>query len=177
MIRYSARCAAMALMRRTLVLLTVVTMLAAQPAAAEDLGEKLVGSWRLVSLKISYVGENTAQNVLGNDPIGRFIYSADRHFVVFIAKNDRKPPQNEADTAGLVRSMAAYTGTFRIEGDDRAIYTVDGAWNESFPKEQIRILRLNGDTLTATSPEPQASTFSPGKRFTTFAVFRRERAP
>jgi len=176
MIRYSARCAAMALMRRTLVLLTVVTMLAAQPAVAEDLGEKLVGSWRLVSLKISYVGENTAQDVLGGNPIGRIIYSADRHFAAFIARSDRKPPQNEADAAALVRSMAAYTGTFRMEGD-RATYTVDAAWNEAFPKEQIRILRLNGDTLTATSPEPQPSTFSPGKRFTTMAVFRRERTP
>lgn len=176
MIRHSVRYAAMALMRRTLVLLTVATMLAAQPAVAEDLGDKVVGSWRLVSLKISYVGENTERNVLGSNPIGRIIYSADRHFAVFIAKSDRKAPQNEADAAALVRSMAAYTGTFRIEGD-RAIYTVDGAWNESFPKEQIRILRLNGDTLTAASPEPQASTFSPGKRFTTFAVFRRERAP
>ncbi|MBN9560635.1 MAG: lipocalin-like domain-containing protein [Alphaproteobacteria bacterium] len=175
MIRYSAHCAAMALMRRTLLLLTVATMLAA-PAAAEDLGDKLVGSWRLVSLKISYVGENTGQDVLGTDPIGRIIYSADRHFAVFIARNDRKPPQNETDRAALVRSMAAYTGTFQIEGD-QATYTVDGAWNESFPKQQIRILRLDGDTLTATSPEPQASTFSPGKRFTTFAVFRRERAP
>ena len=173
---YSVRHAAMARLRRTLVFLAVATMLAAQPAAAEDLGDKLVGSWRLVSLKISYVGENTDQNVLGSNPIGRIIYSADHHFAVFIARNDRKPPQNEADRAALVRSMAAYTGTFRIEGD-RATYTVDGAWNEAFPKEQIRILRLNGDTLTATSPEPQASTFSPGKRFTTTAVFRRERTP
>lgn len=36
MIRYSVRCAAMALMRRTLVLLAVATMLAAHPAAAEE---------------------------------------------------------------------------------------------------------------------------------------------
>ena len=43
--------------------------------------------------------------------------------------------------------------------------------------EQIRILRLDGDTLTATSPEPQASTFSPDKRFTGITVFRRERTP
>jgi hypothetical protein len=94
-------------MRRTFVLLTVATMLAAQPAAAEDFADKLVGSWRVVSLKISYVGENTEQDVLGSNPIGRVIYSADHHFAAFVARSDRKPPQNEADTAALVRSMVA----------------------------------------------------------------------
>ena len=97
MIRYSVRHAAMALMRRTLMLLTVATMLAAHPAAAEDLGDKLVGSWRVVLLKISYVGENTEQDVLGSNPIGRIIYSADRHFAAFVARSDRKPPQNDAE--------------------------------------------------------------------------------
>jgi hypothetical protein len=96
MIRYSVRYAAIALMRRTFGLLAVTTMLAVQPAAAEDLADKLVGSWQVVSLKISYLGENTEQDVLGSNPIGRIIYSADRHFAAFVAEmtaSDRRTRQ------------------------------------------------------------------------------------
>jgi hypothetical protein len=140
----------------------------------EDLARKMVGSWRLVSLKVTYVGETAERDVLGANPIGRIVFSADHHFAFFVARRDRKPPQNDADAAALIRSMVAYTGDFRIEGD-RAVFTVDGAWTESYPKEQIRTIRIDGDTLTSISPE-QPSTFSPGKQFTGITVYVRERA-
>jgi Lipocalin-like domain len=164
-------------MRPAIAFAVTLILLACQPAAAdEDLAVKLVGSWRVVSLKLTYLNENTEQEVLGANPIGRIIYSADHHFAAFVSRRDRKPAQTDADAAALLSSMVAYTGTFRIEGD-RAIYTVDGAWNEVFPREQLRILQLDGDTLTATAPEPQPSTFFPGKRFIGVTVFVREHAP
>ena len=164
-------------MRPAIAFSVMLTLLACQPAAAdEDLADKLVGSWRIVSLKLSYLNENTEQEVLGTNPIGRIIYSADHHFATFVSRRDRKPAQTDADAAALLSSMVAYTGTFRTEGD-RAIYTVDGAWNEAYPREQLRILRLDGDTLTSTAPDPQPSTFFPGKRFIGVTVFVREHAP
>jgi hypothetical protein len=113
---------------------------------------------------------------MGANPIGRIIYSADRHFAAFVSRRDRKPAQTDADAAALLSSMVAYTGTFRIEGD-RAIYAVDGAWNEAYPREQLRVLHLDGDTLTLTAPEPQPSVFFPGKRFIGVTVLVREHAP
>lgn len=164
-------------MRPAIAFSIILTLLACQSAAAEeDLADKLVGSWRVVSLKLSYINENSEQDVLGANPIGRIIYSADHHFAAFVSRRDRKPAQTDADAGALLRSMVAYTGTFRIDGD-RAIYTVDGAWNEAYPREQLRILRLDGDTLTSTAPEPQVSTFFPGKRFIGVTVFVREHAP
>jgi hypothetical protein len=164
-------------MRLAIAFSVILTLLVCKHAAAgEDPADRLVGSWRVVSLKMSYVGENTEQDVLGANPIGRIVYSADRHFAVFISRRDRKPPHNDADATALLHSMVAYTGAFRIEGD-RVIYTIDGAWNESYPKEQVRILRVDGDTLTSTAPEPQPSTFFPGKNFIGITVFVRERAP
>jgi hypothetical protein len=163
-------------MRPTIAFSVILTLMACQPGAAEeDLADKLVGSWKVVSLKLSYINENTDQNVLGANPIGRIIYSSDSHFAAFVSSRDRKPARTDADAAALLSSMVAYTGTFRIEGD-RAIYTVDGAWNEAYPREQLRILRLDGDTLTSTAPEPQPSTFFPGKSFIGVTVFVREHA-
>jgi hypothetical protein len=164
-------------MRLAIAFSVILTLLVCKHAAAgEDPADRLVGSWRVVSLKMSYVSDNTEQDVLGANPIVRIVYSADRHFAVFISRRDRKPPHNDADAAALLHGMVAFTGTFRIEGD-RVIYTVDGAWNESYPKEQVRILRVDGDTLTSTSPEQQPSTFFPGKSFIGITVFVRERAP
>jgi Lipocalin-like domain len=133
-------------MRPAIAFAVILTLLTCRPAAAEeDLADKLVGSWRVVSLKLSYINENTDQDVLGANPIGRIIYSSDRHFAMFVSHRDRRPARTNADAAALLSSMVAYTGTFRTEGD-RAIYTVDGEWNEAYPREQLRILRLDGDT-------------------------------
>jgi hypothetical protein len=38
-------------------------------------------------------------------------------------------PPDDAEAAALLRSMLAYTGRFRMEGD-REVVSVDGAWNE-----------------------------------------------
>jgi hypothetical protein len=74
----------------------------------------------------------------------------------------------------LLRSMTAYTGRFRVEGD-KFITTVDGAWNEVFKsREQVRFFKLEGDTMTIRVPE-RASGLAPGKRNTSVVIFEREK--
>jgi Lipocalin-like domain len=93
---------------------------------------------------------------------------------VFLSRPDRNPPTNDADAATLLRSMTAYTGRFRVEGDE-FITTVDGAWNEVFKShEQVQIFKLEGDTLTIRVPE-QPSGLAPGKRNTSVLTFEREK--
>ncbi|HVS74841.1 MAG TPA: lipocalin-like domain-containing protein, partial [Candidatus Acidoferrales bacterium] len=46
----------------------------------------------------------------------------------------------------------AYSGIYRLE-EDRWITKVDTAWNEALiGTEQVRLYRLEGDTLTVTTP-------------------------
>ena len=85
---------------------------------------------------------------MGPAPVGRIIFTPDRHMAVFISRGDRKPSTNEVAAATLLSSMVAYTGSHRVEGD-RVITTVDGVWNEIYKqREQPRIVGLDGDTLT-----------------------------
>jgi hypothetical protein len=57
-------------MRPAIAYSVILTLLACQPAAADqDLADKLVGSWRVVSLKLSYLNENTEQEVRCWEPI------------------------------------------------------------------------------------------------------------
>jgi Lipocalin-like domain len=159
------------------IVLPILALLSCRPAAADnDLADKLVGSWQIVSQKVQVVGEPTERDIMGAHPVGRIIFSADRHFCAFLSRSDRSPPQSDTDAAALLRSMGAFTGKFRIEGD-KIIYTVDGAWNEVYKqKEQVRIIHLDGDRLTSATPE-QASAFFPGKHVTGVAVFVREHSP
>jgi hypothetical protein len=74
---------------------------------------------------VQVVGEATERDITGVHPVGRIVFSADRHFCAFLSRSDRSPPQTDSDAAALLRSMVAYTGKFRIEAD-KIVYTVDG---------------------------------------------------
>ena len=144
------------------------------PAIAEDTAGKLYGSWRLVSFKAQIVGEDAEpRDIFGPAPFGRLILTSTHTMAAFLSRPDRKPPSNDSEAANLLRSMTAYTGRFRVEGD-RLITTVDGAWNEVFKAhDQVRIFKLEGDVLTIHVPE-QPSGLVPGKRNTSVLTFTRE---
>jgi hypothetical protein len=147
----------------------------ALPAAAQDPVDQLYGSWRLLSFKAQIVGEDDApRDVFGPSPFGRLILTSAHTMAAFLSRPDRAPPTNDTEAAALLRSMTAYTGHFRVEGD-KFITSVDGAWNEIFKAhEQVRLFKLEGDTLTIRVPE-QPSGLIPGKRNTSILTFVRER--
>jgi Lipocalin-like domain len=145
------------------------------PAIAQDAANQLFGSWRLLSFKAQIVGEDAEpRDFFGPSPFGRLILTPAHTMAVFLSRPDRKPPTDDAEAAKLLRSMTAYIGRFRVEGD-KFITTVDGAWNEVFKsREQVRIFKLEGDTLTIRVPE-QPSGLERGKRNTSVLTFERER--
>jgi len=149
-------------------------LLVALPTFAQDIRDQLYGSWRLVSFKAQIVGEDAEpRDIFGPAPFGRLILTPAHTMAAFLSRPDRKPPSNDAEAAILLRSMTAYTGHFRVEGD-KLITTVDGAWNEVFKAhEQMRIFKLEGDELTIHVPE-QPSGLEPGKRNASVLTFTRE---
>lgn len=155
-------------------LLAVSLILMSVPAIADDGSAQLFGSWRLKSFKAQIIGDDAEpRDVFGPVPFGRLILTPAHTMAAFLSRPDRKPPTDDREAALLLRSMTAYTGRFRVEGD-KFITTVDGAWNEIFKAhEQVRIFRLVGDTLTIQVPE-QPSGLAPGKRNTSILVFVRE---
>jgi lipocalin-like protein len=67
----------------------------------------------------------------------------------------KKVPTSESDLADLWKSLLAYTGKYRVEGDD-LVTTVDVAWHQLWTgTEQRRHFKLDGDKLTIrTKPQP-----------------------
>ena len=163
-------------MRLVSALLALSALLFFRPSLAEeDVGSRLLGSWRLLSQTVQFVGENAApRDIYGSHPFGRLILTPEHTMAAYLSAPDRKPPTNDAEAAALLRSTAAYTGKFRVERD-KFITTVDGAWTEVFKAtEQVRYFTVDGDKLTVRTPE-QPYGLQPDKRFVGVAIWEREK--
>jgi hypothetical protein len=67
--------------------------------------------------------------------------------MVLLTGEGRKAPNTDQDRADLLKSMVAYTGMYRIEGD-KWITKVDVADNPvRVGTEQARFFKLDGDRL------------------------------
>lgn len=133
----------------------------------------LVGTWKLISYHLIYDQEEP-KDIFGPHPKGSLIVTRTGRMMGLLTADPRRFGRTEAEQAALHRSMIAYTGTYRVEGNE-FVTTVDASWNEAWTgTEQRRRYTLEGDTLTIVS-EPQPSTTFPGKVGYAKLVWKRER--
>ncbi len=153
-------------------LVVLVLFLIAVPPSFADDRAKLFGTWKLTSI----VGEfqDTSEKIYdwGKNPTGYVIYTPEGRIMSVIEGEGRKAPKTDDERATLFRTMFAYTGMFRLEGD-KLITKVDVSWNPAWNgTEQVRYYKLEGnrfEILTAWAP----STRFPGR--VTRGVFTFER--
>ena len=117
-----------------------------QPSFADD-REKLLGIWRLVSYEVESQAAGEREPLLGKSPTGNIIFTSDGRMMVLLTGEGRKAPNTDQDRAELLKSMVAYTGMYRVEGD-KWITKVDVADNPTrVGTEQARFYKLDGDRL------------------------------
>jgi hypothetical protein len=128
--------------------------------AVAQTAKDLVGTWRLVDWKVQASDTKEVKDALGANPQGRLILTATGYITSFRVANGRKPAQTDADRAELVRTMAAWTGHYRVEGD-KLLVKIDGSWNENDTgKEYLRTFVLDGNRLTVTTVTPSSNFFA-----------------
>jgi len=135
-------------------LLGCIFVLATLPIRADDdeLRQKIVGSWKLVSVVYENQQTNERTPVLGEHPRGRQIATRDGLWLALVTGEGRPVPKTDAERAQALRTMIAYTGRYRIE-DGKVITKVEAAWNEAWVGgEQTRFVRFEGDRLFIESP-------------------------
>ena len=111
-----------------------------------------IGTWRLLAFELEIEGRTERRHPLGPSPRGRLVLTADGFMIGVIVAADRVAGRSEAELAALFRTMLAYTGRYRLEGD-RFVTTVDASWNEAWTgTEQARTFALDGDRLDVVSP-------------------------
>lgn len=134
--------------------------------------EGLVGNWQLVSWQV--VTGDQAKDLFGTRPKGYMILTREGRAMALTTAESRTPGESDPERAALHKSMLAYTGKYRIEGNE-FITTVDASWNESWnDTEQRRRFKLDGDTLFIETTAAPSIT-SPGEVDFRRIVWHRER--
>lgn len=132
-------------------------VLAALPSTPAD-RTALIGVWKLLSYQTEFQDGSPKRALFGEHPTGYIVFTSEGRMMALIEAEGRKAPSTDADRAALLRSVIAYTGKYRMEGN-RWITTVDTAWNPAWVgTDQVRSYELVGDRLTVTSMwQPQVN--------------------
>lgn len=121
-------------------------LIAAQAALADD-GANLVGTWKLLSMEIQFQDGRPSRAQYGSSPLGYVIYTSQGRFMTVIEGEGRKAPKTDEDRAELLRTMFAYTGMYRVEGD-KLMSKIDVSWNPVFHGlERVSTFTLDNDRL------------------------------
>ena len=148
----------------------VALMFATTPAVSND----LVGNWKLVSFQTIYADDPTPKDMYGAAPKGVLSMSKEGRMIAIITGEGRKAGSSDAERAALHKSMIAYTGTYRVDGD-QFITTVDASWNEAWNgSEQKRKYKIEGDRLIIDSA-PGPSVLFPNRTAFARLVWDRDR--
>ncbi len=117
-----------------------------------------IGIWKLVVCDLQDQDSGAREPYFGpSSPSGYLVLTPEGRMMALLVGGDREPGQTAEKQAALLRTMVAYTGHYRFEGDT-FITTVDVSWNETWTgTEQVRVWSLDGDRLdivTAWLPHP-----------------------
>jgi hypothetical protein len=150
--------------------------LLAVPARADDreLRQKIVGSWKLVSVVYEDQESKARTPVYGEHPRGRQIATPDGLWIAVVTAEGRTIPKTDEERAQALKTMIAYTGRYRVE-EGKVITKVDAAWNEAWVGgEQTRLVHFEGDRLFIESP-PMAHPNQNNKVVRVIVIWDREK--
>lgn len=128
----------------------VVTLLPASVLA--DDAAKVVGTWKLRSFLNEFQDGSEPKAAYGTNAKGYIVFTPQGRMMSVVEAEGRKAPQTDEERAAAFRTIIAYTGMFRFEGD-RFITKVDVSWNPAWVgTEQVRTYALSNDRLQVVSP-------------------------
>ena len=123
--------------------------------------DKLIGTWKLVSVKARDLDSGEERDVWGPNPGGYITYGPDGRMMVINTRSGRRKPKGPTPTpqeaAELFQGMLAYAGSYTVNGNE-VTHHVDIAWNEGWcGSDMVRIARFDGERVhlsTRPSPDP-----------------------
>jgi hypothetical protein len=119
---------------------------------------KIVGTWRLVSMKSRNSLTSVETNTWGDNPMGLITYTPDGYMSAILAKSDRKISTDSAGSATdeeqamLFRNSFAYAGRYTLTREGVIHHVAVAADPTWIGKDQIRFAKIEGDYLIISSP-------------------------
>jgi hypothetical protein len=125
---------------------------------------KIVGTWKLISLQFVITDTGESQDMYEADPLGYLVITPDKRMMTIVTSKDRVASDGASGDAALFKTMMAYSGPFRLEGEDQFITEVEVSWHPGWlGTEQARTFSVDGDVLSITTAETQHPMF-PGRK-------------
>jgi Lipocalin-like domain len=119
----------------------------------------LVGVWQLISYQTEFQDGSPKRAMFGEHPTGYIIFTREGRLMAVIEAEGRKAPSTDSDRSTLLKTLIAYSGKYRIEGN-QWIASIDTAWNPAWDgTDQVRSFRIVGNQLTVTSTWQPALNF------------------
>lgn len=135
--------------------------------------ERLIGTWKLVSCVLEDVETKEQKHVWGEHPNGYIVITPEGRWTVIQTAEGRKAPQSDGDRLAAFKSLLAYSGKYRTEGE-KIVVNVDIAADESWNgTEQVRYYKFEGNELHIEAP-PQAYANFGGKVMRGVLVWKRD---
>ena len=129
----------------------VVCLIAPQASLAGD-GDKVVGTWRLVSYEVEVQASGQKGPVMGEKPTGYATFTPEGRVFFVLTGEARKAAKTDQERAELLSTLVAYSGTYTVEGD-KWTTNVEVAWNpEWVGTKQVRDFKLDGERLMVLTP-------------------------
>ena len=113
--------------------------------------DQFLGTWKLETFEAELQASAQRFKPWGDNPNGYVVLAPDGRMIALLTAGERAVGETDSDMANLFRSMVAYTGSYRIEGD-RLITRVDASWNQAWNgTEQERFYHFEGNRLVLTT--------------------------
>lgn len=136
--------------------------------------ERLVGTWRMLSLRIEMKDTGEIIEPWGTHPAAWLILTPEGRLMTVGTASDRSPPATDAEAAAQLSSMVCYSGKTRMDGETRFVTEVDVAWHPSWlGTRQGRNFTLEGDILSVRTDESSHPIY-PGRPLSFILSWQRE---
>ena len=123
-----------------------------------------IGTWKLKSIQFEFADTRESVDLYGPNPSGYLIHTGEGRMMTVLTRSDRAPPKEDAEGATLFKTMMAYTGKYRVEGDDKYVTDVEVAWHPAWNgTQQVRFFKVDRDTMSITTAE-QSHPIFPGRK-------------
>jgi hypothetical protein len=124
-------------MRRIAAFAAAIALLATSgmAATAEDLASQIVGVWKLKSIERKELASGKTVKYFGENPSGYLHFTKGGRWISEGFAEARRVPAapelSDAERIALFKTMFAYAGTYKLEGD-KLIFAIDVSWNQAW---------------------------------------------
>lgn len=115
------------------------------------IGEKLIGTWRLISQHTEFP-DGSIKETRGKNPTGMLMYDAQGNMTVQLMRTDEESGKyfdlRKAET--FIQEYHAYFGTYSVHEEKSEVHhhIIGAAFPDYRGTTQVRPFTLEGDTLT-----------------------------